>query len=460
MISAASFFPHRIGGGEVYVYRMARELIERGHAVTVLAKSPVENGAAGGTITRYKYEGIPVISYALNPSSLSQVERHSGHGERTLDALQGIADEIRPDILHINGIKPALVDICARNGIPHVVTAHHAGIACPAGTLVALEGEFCGKPAKPEHCVPCASYQRRPRWHTGGLIGRMPRTVYRPLGKWLDESGVENYLSRGLIYPWLVEKLIDAERIVFDKAQCIIAPSKSMQELLLRNGCSKDKIHLLPHGVELLGTRPIERLGERPLRFGYVGRIDRFKGIHMLLHAAQRLADGDQCEIHVFGAAHNPWDSAYLENCKSSYSGKAPLFFHGTIEPQALAAAYAIIDVLVVPSLLPEAFGLVVTEAFSAGRPVIVFDAGGLPELVRDGVDGFVITSNDSRGLAAVMKRLIDAPALVLEMANRVPAVKTIRHYVDEIEVLYAGILNTGCSRDSLSDRRGAQVHD
>ena len=138
--------------------------------------------------------------------------------------------------------------------------------------------------------------------------------------------------------------------------------------------------------------------------------------------------------------AHDPWDTKYLEECKSSYTGKAPLLFHGRVEPQALDDAYASVDVLVVPSLLPEAFGLVVAEAFSAGRPVIVFNAGGLPELVRDGVDGFVIGSNDSASLAVAMRRLIDVPALVLEMAYQAPPVKTIREYVDEVEVLYSRI--------------------
>ena len=77
----------------------------------------------------------------------------------------------------------------------------------------------------------------------------------------------------------------------------------------------------------------------------------------------------------------------------------------GWVEPSEL---FAQIDVLVVPSLAPESFGLVAAEAMSARLPVIVSDAGALPEVV--GPDGVVVPSGDARHLAAAISSTIADP--------------------------------------------------
>jgi glycosyltransferase involved in cell wall biosynthesis len=84
-----------------------------------------------------------------------------------------------------------------------------------------------------------------------------------------------------------------------------------------------------------------------------------------------------------------------------------------------------------------EAFGLVTVEAFSAGRPVIVANSGALPELVRNGVDGFIVERNNSKFLAEAMRKFIENPDLVAEMSRQIRPVKTIQEYVDEVEKIY-----------------------
>jgi len=88
-----------------------------------------------------------------------------------------------------------------------------------------------------------------------------------------------------------------------------------------------------------------------------------------------------------------------------------------------------------------EAFKIVVAEAFSAGRPVIVSKSGGPEELVRDGIAGFVVERNDSKSLEEAMQKFIDNPDLLHEMSKNIKPVKTISEYVDEVEEVYSSII-------------------
>jgi glycosyltransferase involved in cell wall biosynthesis len=77
-----------------------------------------------------------------------------------------------------------------------------------------------------------------------------------------------------------------------------------------------------------------------------------------------------------------------------------------------VAAELARLDVLVVPSIVPEGFGLTVVEGMAAGLPVIAPDAGGPAEIVTNGVDGVLVPAGDSAALASAMRRLAGDPSV------------------------------------------------
>lgn len=443
LISTPNFFPHSFGGGEMYVYRLAKELIRRGYTMKILTPSLWNGGNGSYQLSDYSYEDISVTSLALNSSSVNYVEANTGFGPITLDAVREVIKRLSPDFVHINGLKPVLVQLCNEMKIPHVVTAHHTGIVCPAGSLLRTDGSDCDKEISPENCVPCCNFSRRPKWYSGGLIGVIPSWIYRPLGERLSKSRHLNYFERGLITPWLVEKAMAEKKATLQNAQLFIAPSNFMRNLLVTNGCSPEKVIVIPHGVEAIEKTTLPVASSKTIRFGYIGRIDPYKGLHLLLEAARRLTRSSSCEIHIFGAARHPWHEAYLKKALSSYKGEANVINHGLVPHNELRKVFSQIDVLTVPSILPEAFGLVVAEAFSAGRPVIVFDSGALPELVTNGEDGFVVTQNDSKSLAEAMQRFVDNPDLILKMSIQIPHVRTIQEHVDELEKLYEMLVSS-----------------
>lgn len=407
--------------------------------MTIVTSSPWEKGNDEYTIRDYQYDGLSVKSISLNPDIVTEADNYSELSPVLMEGLRNILNERNPDIVHINGLKAALITVCNEMNIPNVVTAHHPGYACPASTLLKPDDSLCQEAANIRICLPCCSKHKR-SGIIGSLLGNIPNWIYRPTGRLLNKYKKVPYVVRGLMYPWWVEKRMEGQRVLLNDARFIISPSTAMKELLIRNGVSQEKIFLVPHGIEPLQAIPIETFKRRRVRFGYIGSFGHAKGFHVLVEALAKLSRQENCELHVFGVAQNPWDKEYMEKALSTYKGKSQIITRGYIDHHRIAEAFKQIDALVVPSIYLEVFGLVVLEAFSAGRPVIVTKSGGPAELVRDGVDGFIVERNDSKSLAEAMQKFVNDPNLIIEMSKNIPHVKTMQGYGDEMERTYSAM--------------------
>lgn len=454
LLSTAGFFPNSFGGGQVYVYRLAKELIRRGHDVTILTSDMWQDGNGENILNSYEYGGIPVRAIRLNPKTLSAGDLYSELSPILMENLRTLLKRLNPDVVHINGIKAPLILICNELNRPNVVTAHHPGFACPAGDLLTPDEGLCEKRAHPTVCIPCCSFRKTSNYIAGWILGHAPRWAYKPVGEILNKNNKNSYIGRGLMFPWLIEKRIESQRIRLFGSKFIISPSIAMTNLLIRNGVNSDKMFLVPHGIEPIPRLPLDRSAERKVRFGYIGSYNRGKGFHILLEALERVEPQDDCELHIFGGAQNPWDKKFIGECMARYSGKSRIIDHGYVSHDELPNAFKEIEVLVVPSIYLEVFGLVILEAFSAGRPVIVSKSGGPEELVRDSVTGFVVERNSSEALARAMQKIIDNPNRIHDMSQQITNVKTIHEYVDEMEKIYISLLpKTELSINSLKNQ-------
>jgi len=83
-----------------------------------------------------------------------------------------------------------------------------------------------------------------------------------------------------------------------------------------------------------------------------------------------------------------------------------------------IAHLYKNMDVLVIPSVQSESFGLVAVEAMAFKKPVIASSIGALSEIVEDGITGFLVRPNDPISLADAMIKLIDSPVLCSQMGR------------------------------------------
>jgi glycosyltransferase involved in cell wall biosynthesis len=275
----------------------------------------------------------------------------------------------------------------------------------------------------------------------GKALGRLPRWIYRPIGNLLNRMGNPTYAGRVLMYPYLVEQTIAGRQTALRNAELIVAPSQAIAEVLARNGVEPGRIQVIPHGIEPLPRTPLSPFEDRPVRFGYVGQITRAKGLHVLFEAFASLPEGLAAELHVIGGAQHPWEEKYLAQSIACCGNSGRVILHGHVPHAELAAAMAQIDVLVLPAIYLEVFGLVVLEAFSAGRPVIASRCGGPEELIRHGIDGLLFPRNSASALADIMKDVIRQPERIAAMAANIQPVRTLAEHVSDLEAAYGRVM-------------------
>jgi glycosyltransferase involved in cell wall biosynthesis len=151
------------------------------------------------------------------------------------------------------------------------------------------------------------------------------------------------------------------------------------------------------------------RPGQAQLAVGLVGRINRWKGQATLLTAAELLHEQGVREFSiVFVGGPPPGQQYWLDRLRERISRSAMrdrVVLHGhTDDP---AAAFAALDVVCVPSIEPEPFGLVAVEAMAAGKPVLASRIGGLPEVVLEDRTGLLHPPGDAVVLATQLRELL-----------------------------------------------------
>ena len=183
----------------------------------------------------------------------------------------------------------------------------------------------------------------------------------------------------------------------------------------------------------------------------YVGRVEERKGVHVLLDAFERIrAAGCDAGLRIVGP-HSYWTpspssfyASIAERCRRIVGIE---LCDPTYVDEELAAIYRSARVSVVPSVFPEALGLTSLEAQASGVPVIVSNAGGLPETVCPDETGLVVESGNADALASAILTLIGDPMRAREMGRRARAWAMDRFSWDRIasqlEAVYAEVALT-----------------
>jgi phosphatidylinositol alpha-mannosyltransferase len=158
------------------------------------------------------------------------------------------------------------------------------------------------------------------------------------------------------------------------------------------------RYRIIPNGVHL----PEDLLqrcpggGAGPLKIVFVGRAEERKGLPILLRAFEALRDHVACTLTLVGV-----DDDEIEGLLHERSGITAL---GRVDDAAKHAALRDADVLCAPSLGGESFGMVLTEAFSEGTPVVASDIAGYRDVVRHGIDGLLVPRGDATKLAETLR--------------------------------------------------------
>jgi phosphatidylinositol alpha-mannosyltransferase len=170
---------------------------------------------------------------------------------------------------------------------------------------------------------------------------------------------------------------------------------------------------VIPNGVDL-GAPPA---GPKPesdgLRLLFVGRPEERKGLPVLLTAFEALIEHEDATLTVIGADRD--DIARYLDDERTMERVNPL---GRVPSDELWRQLHEADLLCAPSLTGESFGMVLTEAFAAGTPVIASNIAGYADVVSDGKDGILVPPADPQTLAEELQVLSRAPARLASMAG------------------------------------------
>jgi glycosyltransferase involved in cell wall biosynthesis len=403
------YMPEHIGGTELYTRWLADGLSRRGHKVAIFYR---RNGDGTGLERRVDPPGIQVWAVTAGPMTPSRRFLATFGEASVLAAFQQVVVETRPDLVHLQhlmGLPVALVQYLQKKGIPFVITLHDYWWICANAQLFTnYSQEICDGPQLYLNCARCA-------------LARMNHPYL-----WPALPGLAGLLARR-------NQLL---RWVMQAAYRLIAPSQFVADWYAAHGLPANRLRTIPHGSPLptFGPRQ-ERPTGRPFRFAYIGGLTRQKGVHALLEAFNGLEAGGELWV----AGDETAEPAYVAHLRSSAS--PAVHFLGKLSRAAVWETLAQVDVLVVPSLWYETFAFVVSEAFTAGVPVIASRLGPLAERVQHGVDGLLVPPDDVTALRQAMRRFLQEPTLRSHLQAGIRPVQTIETHVDAITAIYEDIL-------------------
>jgi len=416
------FVPRHTGGTEIYCSDLSFALARRGHAVRVLSGAPFRDDVG----TRVHWEGDAAVAVELLPAT--RTYRRLGSVGRFFDrfdnpaarvAIREALDRMRPDVVHVQHLlhlSAELIPECHTRHIPVVVTLNDYWFLCHRIKLVRRDGALCEGPARGWNCCQCLNTSRLVRSH-------------------LNPAAVGANLYR---YAYLVRRL--------EKADRILAPSRFVREVYGRNGVDAARIVVCDYGTASpppeLAARLRARRRHEPVRFGFLGALIRDKGVHVLIDAFNRLPAGC-AELHIFGPAADP---AYNEDLRRRAQHPG-IRWRGPVPHPERWAALAEVDVVVVPSIWYENSPLAIHEAHMAGVPVIGSATGGIPEHVRDSVDGRTFPAGDVDALAACLRGVVEDPESLARWERATIAPKTMEAHVLEIESIYREVVTAPPAR-------------
>ena len=365
-------WPPDIGGVESHTQDLARALKTRGHRVHVFCLD--SSSAHEPFTTRTDHiDGVEVrrLAYAYGDHDrLASVVVNA----RAEDAIHGWLAETPCDVVHVHhltgfgmGALRALSDI----GAPCLMTLHDYWPLCPRGQMLSADGEVCKRP-EPDVCAACLSATWAHLMPSGTGLSTGPQ----------GEHLIDDSMAAAKRTEFALEMLGLPDRLV--------TPSQAALDVYARAGVPSESLVVCENGIEtseLAAAVARERASRTSsenegVTLGILGTVLPSKGVLELARTfAAAKVDGLKLQIHGNMPTYHG-DDSYLTELNQLGESTANLSIHGPFARAELPAILASLDGVAAPSRWEEVFGLSVREARAAGLPVLVSDAGALPDVL------------------------------------------------------------------------------
>ncbi len=339
---------------------------------------------------------------------------HRNNEPVLVESYVALLRAIEPDVVHFHHFQSIGADLISatRLALPScriLFTFHEFAAICAAdGHMVRLtDRSLCGR-SSPVRCHQC-------------LPGRP----------------ADDFVLRKL---WLEHH--------FRHVDFFTCPSHFMIEPYADWGIPRDKIGHVTNGQRSRVLRPVAPPPPGPrARLGYFGQLHDDKGVHVLLRAVDLLRDEGFTGFHLDingGGLRQASESlrGEIEAFREAETRRSPaerlVSFNDAYDLDQIQSRMARVDWVIVPSVWWEIFGLVISEAWMFGRPVICSNVGGMAERVAHEVDGLHFEMGDSAALAATIRRAASEDGLWDRLHDAVPEPPSRAAMADGFLALYS----------------------
>lgn len=232
----------------------------------------------------------------------------------------------------------------------------------------------------------------------GGIVCRLLNVPFMPnitgLGKGLDQEGIVQKIT------------IKLYKFSIKKSHCVFFQNDNDKKFFDMHGITYKHGIILPgSGVNLKKYQSLPYPDENePVRFIYVARVMKAKGIEQYFEAAHMIKQKYlNVEFHICGFCEENYKRVLEEKAKSE-----EVIYHGLVDDIQMYIKFS--HCIVLPSFHPEGVSNVLLEGAACGRPLITTDRPGCRETVKDGVTGYLVRQRDSKDLIEKMIQFIQLP--------------------------------------------------
>lgn len=371
------YSPNISGGAEVICQEQAEKLAQLGYHVAVLVTNDIKKGLIKDSVnglTVYRAETYNKYwAYNRKDGKLNHFIWHFRdiYNKSMTTHVHKIIEIEKPDVVICHALVGWSVSVWGaikKHNIPIIQVLHDQYLRCPKVTAFS-KGKACTAP-----CIKC----------------RLMRFFHKRLSSNVDAViGVSEYVLNSHIYNGYF------------------------------NGCKKYVIH---NAIEI-PTNDNMRIwdGTRTLRIGYIGTIVEAKGVELLINTFKSLSIN--AHLYISGKFATKEYESKIRNL--AFDDKR-ITFCGYVKP---IDHYSNIDVNIVPSLWPDTFPTVAFESCANNVPVICSNSGGLPEIVKNGLNGLVYDVNNANGLACSIMKIYEHKELLNKM--KLDARKSVTEMLD-----------------------------
>lgn len=338
---------------------------------------------------------------------------------------------IKPDIIHSNMAEGgAEIEAARRLGIPAMTTIHIPGIIClkQYDSLCTSKDALCDG-AIGDKCIWCGCDELPLSFVGKTLLRVLPQGV---------KSRLDVFFTRHQTFYF--SRLFSLQRVLEGRKKYLeilryahpIAANQRLYDILKGHGCNPV---LLRHGCRQRERLPYPPV-EGKVKFFYIGRIDRKKGLHVLLDALEGI-DKSLYELHVIGERSESrsmrlYFQTIIQRLKTVNG-----FYHGGVNNDELEQYVKDWHVMVHPAIYHEVYGLTISESLAWGRPVLSTKCCGPEMQIHDGEDGWLVPTNDAVALRRKIEEIISRRDRLCAMSDRCRLPVSMQSYAQSLYSIY-----------------------